>query len=281
MTTGSHAELTAMNKRDRDVTEVRCERDGRVLRLVLDGPKTRNAIGPDVYEAVQAAIVTAGSDPGIGAIVVTGSGGFFTSGGNVRALEASARGTLAEATVKTDRLNAMIRTIVECPKPVVAAVEGGAAGAGFSLALACDLIVAAEGASFAAAYVRVGLSPDGGITHFLGTALPRQLVMELCLTGQPVAAPRLAAAGLVNSCVPDGEALARAMDLATRLAEGPPNAVATIKRLVNTAGRRDLAGQMDEEARAINLARFGAEAAEGLQAFLARRAPDFISPGKG
>lgn len=270
-----------MAKRDMDVTEVDWERDGRVLRLVLNGPKTRNAIGPDVYEAVQAAIVTAGTDTGVGAVVITGAGGFFTSGGNVRALEASARGTLAEATVKTDRLNSMIRTIVECPKPVIAAVEGGAAGAGFSLALACDLIVAAEGASFAAAYVRVGLSPDGGITHFLRTALPRQLVMELCLTGQPVSARRLAAAGLVNACVPDGEALAHSMDLAARLAKGPPAAVATIKRLVNAAARRDLAGQMDEEAHAINLARFGAEAAEGLQAFLARRAPDFISSGKG
>ncbi|AVO44171.1 oxepin-CoA hydrolase, alternative type [Phreatobacter cathodiphilus] len=269
-----------MVEQDVGRTEVRREQDGRVLRLVLDGPKTRNAIGPEVYEAVQAAVVTAGTDTSIGAIVVTGAGGFFTSGGNVRALEASARGTLAEATVKTDRLNAMIRTIVECPKPVIAAVEGGAAGAGFSLVLACDLIVAGEGASFAAAYVRVGLSPDGGITHFLGTALPRQLVMDMCLTGQPVAAPRLAAAGIVNACVPDGEALARAMDLATRLAAGPPRAIATIKRLVNMAGRTDLAGQMDEEARAINLARFGAEAAEGLQAFLARRAPDFNPPGK-
>jgi enoyl-CoA hydratase/carnithine racemase len=221
----------------------------------------------------------AGSDPAIGAVVITGSGAFFSSGGNVNSLLNSAKGTLAGARSNTDKLNAMIMSIVECSKPVIAAVEGGAAGAGFALALACDMIVASEKANFTAAYVRVGLSPDGGTTHFLRTALPRQLVLEICMLGQPVPAARLAAAGLVNRLAAEGEALQAALELGGALAEGPPEAIASIKRLVNAALDNDLPKHLDVEARTINLARFGDEAKEGLSAFLERRRPRYHSNG--
>jgi enoyl-CoA hydratase/carnithine racemase len=221
----------------------------------------------------------AGSDPAIGAVVITGSGAFFSSGGNVNSLLNSAKGTLAGARSNTDKLNAMIMSIVECSKPVIAAVEGGAAGAGFALALACDMIVASEKANFTAAYVRVGLSPDGGTTYFLWTALPRQLVLEICMLGQPVPATRLAAAGLVNRLAAEGGALKAALELGCTLAEGPPEAIANIKRLVNTAPRNDLPTHLQVEARAINLARFGAEAKEGLSAFLEKRRPRYHGNG--
>lgn len=267
-----------MTKREAKATAVRVERREAVLLLTLDGPGSRNAIGPDLYEAVQAQLIAAGEDAAVRAVVLTGSGGFFSSGGNVQALRDSARGTLAEASGKTDRLNAMIRSIVECPTPVIAAVEGGAAGAGAAVALACDMIVAGEGAAFTAAHVRVGLSPDGGLTHFLRAALPRQLVMEMCVLGQPMPAARLAQAGTVNLLVPDGEALQAALALAARIACGPPRAIGRIKELVNAAPGSDLAAHLDREARAMNPARFGAEAAEGLSAFLEKRAPRFTVP---
>ncbi len=257
-------------------TVVRAEHRGATLLLTLDGPTSRNSVGPSVYPQVQARLIDASRDPEIGAVVLTGAGAFFSSGGNVRALRDSAGGTLAEATGNTDKLNAMIKAIVECDKPVIAAVEGGAAGAGASTVLACDLIIAARGAQFTVAHVRVGLSPDGGVTHFLRSALPRQLVMELCLLGQPIGADRLAELGVVNRLTQEGEALETALALAERLAAGPPRATANIKGLVNAAEGSDLADHLDREARAINLARFGAEASEGLAAFLEKRRPDFF-----
>ncbi|MEW6257360.1 MAG: enoyl-CoA hydratase-related protein [Pseudomonadota bacterium] len=262
-------------------TQVRAQREGAVLTVTLSGPQSRNAMGPDVYEAVQAHLVEAGAGGDLRAVVLTGEGGFFSSGGHVAALRESAHGTLAEATTKTDRLNAMVRAILECPIPVVAAVEGGAAGAAVAAVLACDLIVAAEGARFSIAHVRVGLSPDGGLTHLLRAALPRQFVMELCLLGTPVAAERLAAAGVVNALVPPGAALAWAQERAQRLADGPPEAMACIKRLITGAPEAAFATHQEAEARAINRARFRPEAAEGLTAFLEKRAPRFHTTPTG
>ena len=266
-----------MSGLDDSATSVVIERCGPVLVLTLDGPSSRNSIGPDIYNAVQGQVIAAGADPQTRAVVLTGSGGFFSAGGNVKALRESASGTLAEATARTDRLNAMIMAIANCPVPVLAAIEGGAAGAGLSLALACDMIVASENARFAVAQVRVGLSPDGGATSFLRSALPRQIVMEMCLLGLPISADRLAGFGLINVLAPEGGALEAALDLAAHLAEGPPQAIRTIKTLVQSAATADLASQLDSEARAINLARFSAEAAEGLAAFLEKRPTRFGS----
>lgn len=252
-------------------TKLRTDRQDGILTLTLDGPDTRNSIGPDLYLAVEAAILDAERDDAVGAIVLTGANGYFSSGGNVRALKASRSSTLSAATGNTDKLNAMILAIAACSKPVVAAVEGGAAGAGFSLCLSCDLIVAAEDARFVAAYVRVGLTPDGGATYFFARALPRQLANELCLLGRPVTADRLQAAGLVNSCHSPGNALSEATALARALADGPRMALARIKELVANGANTELATQLDREARSINLARFSEEAAEGLSAFMENR----------
>lgn len=264
-----------MNTETSPVTEVVTERDGTVLTISLDGPKTRNSISPPVYKALQSAIIAAGEDPGVRAIVLTGRHGFFSSGGNIHNLKASAQSTMAEVTGNTDALNAMILSIRACPTPVIAAVEGGAAGAGLSLALACDMIVAAEAAKFVVAYVKIGLAPDGGVTHFLNASLPRQLVTEMCLTGNPVEADRLHVLGLVNAVAPVGEALATAQGMAAKLAAGAVGAMAIIKDEIGAAATNDLATHLAVEAGGINRARFGAEAAEGLSAFLEKRKPDF------
>lgn len=259
------------------MTELRAERVGAVLILSLDGPASRNSISPPVYKAIQTQIVTAGEDPEVRAIVLTGLHGFFSSGGNINNLKESANSTMAEVSSNTDALNSMIMSIRNCPTPVIAAVEGGAAGAGLSLALACDMIIASAGAKFVVAYVKVGLTPDGGVTHFLGDALPRQIVTEMCLTGNPVEAERLHALGVVNAVVPVGEAIAAASQMAGQLALGPSGAMAIIKAEILAAPHNDLATHLLLEARGINTARFGAEAAEGLAAFLEKRKPDFKS----
>lgn len=258
------------------VTDLQANLDGAVLTLSLDGPQTRNSISPPVYKAIQASIIEAGQNPEVRAIVLTGRHGFFSSGGNINNLRASAQSTMAEVSTNTDALNSMILAIRACPTPVIAAVEGGAAGAGFSLALACDMIVASEDAKFVVAYVKVGLAPDGGVTHFLSQGLPRQLVSEMCLTGNPVDAERLHMLGVVNEVTASGEALAAATRSAARLAAGASRAQATIKAEIAAAPRSDLAAHLALEALGINTARFGAEAAEGLAAFLGKRHADFI-----
>lgn len=260
-------------------TTLKQARDGAVLVLTLDGAATRNSISPPVYRQVQAAVIDAAEDPAVRAIVLTGANGFFSSGGNVHALKASAQKTMAEVTVNTDALNVMIKALRDCPKPVVAAIEGGAAGAGASLALACDMMVAAQDAKFTVAYVKIGLTPDGGVTHFLAQSLPRQLVAEMCMLGTPVGAERLHALGVVNAVCAPGAALAEAMELAGKLAAGPVQSIARIKALIEAAPETELATHLDREAEGINRARFGAEAAEGLAAFLEKRKPDFVRKG--
>lgn len=260
-----------------EATQVETRKDGAVLVITLNGPKSRNAVGRDVYGALRDAVVDAGNSDDVRAIVLKGAGGFFSSGGNINALKDSANGPLSAVTANTDQLNAMIRAIVDCPTPVIAAVEGGAAGAGVALALSCDLIVSAREANFTAAYVKAGLSPDGGLTYFLRAALPRQLVNELCMLGRPITAEALAEFGVVNDLADTGQAFDAALALANKIASGPAQAIGSIKHLVNAAERNELTTHLWQEADRINQARYGREAAEGLQAFLEKRKADFLN----
>jgi len=259
-------------------TEVRVARDGAVLTLTLDGPATRNALGAEVYRALGEAIAAAADDAEIGAVVVTGAGSHFCSGGNIHALRANRRRTPAEQRARIELLHGLIRAVKASPKPVIAAVEGWASGAGFSLALACDLLVAAEDARFSMAYVKIGLTPDGGGTASLARMLPPQLAMEAALLGEPLAATRLHALGVVNRLVPPGTALAAALELARRLANGPGAAIARAKTLLAGAADVPFATQLDREADAFVTSLFAEEAGEGLAAFLAKRPPAFRRP---
>ena len=256
-------------------TDVVTELDSAVLTIALDGPKTRNSISAPVYKELQSAIIMAGENPEIRAIVLTGRHGFFSSGGNINALKASAQSTMAEVTGNTDALNAMIIAIRSCPTPVIAAVEGGAAGAGLSLALACDMIVASEEAKFTAAYVKAGLVPDGGLTSAMARLIPRPLAMEMCLLGRPVMAGRFADLGAVNRICGVGRTLGEAMMLADTLAAGPRAAQGAIRRMVADAFETTEAAQLDAERDAMARASGADEAAEGIAAFLEKRPPRF------
>jgi enoyl-CoA hydratase/carnithine racemase len=256
-------------------SSLKIARQGRVLVITHDDPATRNALNWDFYGEFGNAITLAGADSDLRAIVVTGAGGYFSSGGNVTGLRERAAMEEAERRAGVARLHDMIRAMRACPKPILAAVEGGAAGAGAALALACDLIVAARDAYFSVAYVKIGLTPDGGSTAFLGQALPRQLVNELAMTGGRIGAERLHALGLVNRLCDAGQALEAALKLAAQLAEGPAEALGVIKRLVGEAPNASLAAQLDREADAIAKALGGPEAREGMAAFFEKRKPKF------
>lgn len=246
-------------------------RDGPVLVLTMNDPATRNALQPGVYRGGLEALQAIGGDRDVRAVILTGAGGAFCSGGDLRRLSqpdyVADRGAI-------DAFHAFIRALRTAPVPVIAAVEGQAAGAGMSMAAACDLVVASEEAKFTMAYVRVGLNPDGGASTLLSRGLPHQVVAEILFNGDIIPVERLHALGVINRVVTPGTALAEARAWAERLAAGP-RALARAKRLIEAARRNDLETQLDLEADLFLEATRHPEAAEGMAAFLAKRRPDY------
>ena len=182
---------------------------------------------------------------------------------------------MEERRAKLEGLHDLIRAVRDCRKPVIAAVEGAAAGAGLSLALACDMLVAAKNAVFSVAYVKVGLTPDGGATAFLAEFVSRQVLTELCLTGERISGERLHALGPVNRLAEPGQALAQALALAAQVAAGPHLAMARIKALCRNAHANTLEDQLELEARFMVQSQETEESREGMGAFLEKRPADF------
>jgi enoyl-CoA hydratase/carnithine racemase len=255
--------------------ELRSASEGRTMVLTLSNPEHRNALGPEMYAAGVEALNAADSNPEVRSVVITGAGSTFCAGGNLQRLLANRSKPPEVQAQSIEGLHGWIEAIRAFPKPVIAAVEGAAAGAGFSLALACDFIVAADNAVFVMAYSTVGLSPDGGGTWSLAHALPRQLVSELLMCGERIGSARLQQLGVVNRVTPAGGALAEAMALAARLNERAPNALASIKELVADAATaplvRQLAGERDHFVKNLHHPNGGI----GIEAFLAKQPPRY------
>ena len=259
--------------------QIHIERRDDVLLLTLDDPATRNAIARDIYEKATAAVIDAGRDPAVRAVVLTGANGVFCSGGNVGNFPERRQLPRSDSMASVRLLHGWIEAIRACPRPVIAAVEGVAAGAGVSLALACDLLVSSRDAKYVVAYVKIGLSPDGGATASLMRLLPRHTVSELCLFGDPVDAGTLHRHGIVNRLTDSGGALDEAMALARRLADGPQNAIGRIKRLIEAAPGNSFGEQLAMEAGFICDAFADEETRIGFDAFLNKRRPDFRRAG--
>lgn len=262
------------------MTLARVDDTGDRLVVVNMNATRRGALSPDLYAAIMQAMHQA-AQPRIRAVILTAEGGFFCAGGDLNVLIQRQGMPEDERRAQIEKLHDLIRALRACPVPVIAAVEGGAAGAGLSLALACDLIVAATGAQFTAAYVKAGLVPDGGLTASLARTLPRPLAMEMCLLARPVSAERMAALGAVNAMVPAGSADEEAHALADALAQGPRVAQGVIRGLVAAAYESSEADQLDAERDAMARSTGGTEAAEGISAFLEKRKADFRSQRPG
>ncbi|RYF23250.1 MAG: enoyl-CoA hydratase [Comamonadaceae bacterium] len=259
-----------------DTTEPLLQRrEGAVLVLSNNNTAARNALSPAFYAALTQALADAQADSTVGAIVLTGEGGHFCAGGDLRQLAQRRTLAIEERRARLEGLHDLIRAVRDCDKPVIAAVEGAAAGAGLSLALACDMLVAARNAVFSVAYVKVGLTPDGGATAFLAEFVSRQVLTELCLTGERICGERLHALGAVNRLAEPGEALAGALALAASVANGPQRAMARIKQLCRAAPQASLSEQLESEAQLMVLSQATEESREGIGAFLDKRAPDF------
>ncbi len=251
------------------------ERLGPVLKITNNNPKARNALQFDFTKGLVTALADASAEPGISAVVLTGAEGFFCAGGDLNVLKTRATMSVEARHEAINVLHDAIRAIRGCTKPVIASVEGGAAGAGASLALACDFVVAAEDAYFAVSYVRVGLTPDGGVTAFLAEALPRQMMNEILMLGDKIGVDQLHRYGAINRLTAKGDADATAVALGDRLHLAGADALASIKRLTAAATGSGLNAQLDLEAHLMAEAQGGPEAAEGINAFLNKRKPDF------
>lgn len=255
--------------------ELLTEHRGALLTLTLSDPATRNTLSHEVLAAAIESLNRAEGDPQVRSVVLRGAGDHFCAGGNLQGLLERRRSGPPAQVRMLEHLHQLVDTLRAFPKPVIAAVEGAAAGAGFSLALACDLIVASQDARFILSHARIGLSPDGGATWSLMQALPRARVQQLVWLGEPVTAQQLHAWGLVGEVVDAGEAVAAAQRLAERLATMAPNALASGKQLVQGAIGATLAAQLDAERDHFVETLFHENGAEGLNAFLEKRAPKF------
>jgi len=245
------------------------------LVLTLSNPEFKNALGPEIYAAGVEALNAAENNPDIRSVVITGEGANFCAGGNLHRLQANRQLPTEVQAQSINGLHSWIDSIRTFPKPVIAAVEGAAAGAGFSLALACDFVVAADNAVFVMAYSSVALSPDGGGSWALSRALPRALVAELLMCGERIGAPRLQALGLVNRSVAAGDALNEALKLADTLNARAPNALASIKELINDAQANTLSQQLDAERGHFVRNLHHPNGGEGIAAFLEKRPPAY------
>ena len=243
--------------------------------IVWNGNVTkRGALSPEFYQAIRDAVAL-GQETRVRAVVLTSEGDFFCAGGDLNVLIERRSLSEADRRDKVDDLHDLVRLLRDCPVPVIAAVKGGAAGAGASLALACDFIVAETRAKFTASYVKAGLVPDAGMTASLARLVPRPLAMEMCLLARPVLSERLQALGVVNVVVPAGHVLPEAYALCDALARGPREAIRATRTLVTTAYDVSETLQLDIERDAMAKAVGAGEAAGGIAAFLEKRPPRF------
>jgi 2-(1,2-epoxy-1,2-dihydrophenyl)acetyl-CoA isomerase len=250
-------------------------KDEGAVRLVrLSRPASKNALTLELLEALLAALAAADADPGVRAVVLSGSPGAFCSGADLRWLATAFSRGQEDVAANLGRFQALTLALVRLAKPVVAAVTGPAVGFGADLALACDFRVFAESAYLQEKFVAVGLMPDGGGTYFLTKLLGAARATEMLMLGTRVDAAQAVSLGLASSMTADADAEAGALSLASTLASGPPLALARIKRAIHEDGA-PLSAALSREAEGQLALIRSADGQEGVRAFLERRAPVF------
>lgn len=247
------------------------EQAGGVRILTLNRPDALNALNAELRHDLLAAINAARRDDATRAVMITGAGRGFCAGADLR----GGTGEREFRLVLSAEYNPLIQAIRELPKPVVAAVNGVAAGAGVSLALAADLVIAADDARFVPAFNRIGLVPDSGLARVLVRSLGRHRAMEILLGERQLGAAEARDLGLVSAVVPTGELDRAARELAARVAGGPTRAIGMTKRLLNASEDATLADALAAEAALQELAGRTEDHAEGVAAFGEKRDPRF------
>lgn len=255
-------------------TSIQISSTGSLCHVVLANAGRCNALTADYITSLTELLHSfrLATDDVPSAVILSGqtsedTASFFCSGAELASLYQASSGHYAARRAGVDSLNALMRAVRACPCPVIAAVEGGADGAGVALALGCDLIVASEQARFTATQMTAGLTPDAGLTLFLSAGLPRWLVAQMLLTAAPVTAARLYDLGVVNQLVSPGQAVTAAADLAA-LMTGPPQAIRTTKQLLGQVARTSFDDQLEAEADAFATALGSADGRARLAARL-------------
>jgi len=251
--------------------------------ITLNRPEAMNALTAPMRDELIALLEAASAEAGIRAVVLTGAGRGFCAGADLRgaggagAGSAGNRGRAAGEVARTLRwgVQRLVAAVLDCEKPVLAVVNGAAAGVGLPLALACDLVLMADTARLVPAFVRRGLVPDGGAAYLLPRLVGPQRAKELLFLGDSLPAPEAERLGLANRVVPAAELEKTAREWAARLASGPTRSIALTKQLVNAALETDRATAFAAEAAAQEINMATTDAPEGVRAFVERRAPRF------
>jgi 2-(1,2-epoxy-1,2-dihydrophenyl)acetyl-CoA isomerase len=257
-------------------SHVLIERDGAAATLTLNRPEARNAFDKALVADLNAALADVAGDDEVRAVVLTGAGQSFSAGADLKAgFEPTAQGHPDVQTALRDGYHPIIEAIRTMPKPVVAAVNGAAAGIGCSMALACDLVLAGESAFFLLAFVNIGLVADGGSSLVIPERAGFARAAEMALLGERIPAAKALEWGLVNRVVPDGELAEHAHELAARLAQGPTRSYAGTKRQLNAWLYGRMREQLELEAAIQQELATTHDFAEGVQAFVEKRPPRF------
>ncbi|NJN51108.1 MAG: enoyl-CoA hydratase [Gammaproteobacteria bacterium] len=251
------------------------ERDGGVAVLTLNRPGAANTIDKAMAQEFMIAAIECDDDPAIRAVVITGAGSVFCLGGDLKSFANAGESLKSGLKEITAYLHAGISRLTRMDAPVIAAVNGTAAGAGFSLAAAADITIAADTASFVMAYTNAGLAPDGSSTYFLPRRIGDRRARELMLTNRMLTAPEALAWGVVNQVVPAADLMKIALAQAHQFAVGPTRAFGAVKMLLNGSFDNGLETQMELEARAIADMSATHDGQEGIMAFAAKRKPVF------
>jgi 2-(1,2-epoxy-1,2-dihydrophenyl)acetyl-CoA isomerase len=245
-----------------------------VATITFNRPDALNATNDQFYREMQGLIREIGSDDAVGAVIITGAGRGFCAGADVKSMNPD-MALLDRRKRHRWILADILRPLVDLEKPVIAAVNGAAVGAGFNIALAADIIVASEKAVFSQIFTRLGLVPDLGGLHLLTRVVGLNKAKELCFTAKKISATEAFALGIVNHVVPAEELLAEARKLAMEIAAGPPVALSMIKSLLNKSSNSTLEQMLEFESYAQTLAYTTPEHKEGVAAFREKRSPNF------
>lgn len=253
------------------------EKDAGICRVTLNRPQVYNALSTALINDITAAIIQAGDDDTVRVIVITGAGDkAFCSGADLKdGINQASNGQLSLGRSLREGYHPMIMAIRNVEKPVIARVNGVAAGAGCSLALACDVIIASEMAYFSQIFVNIGLMPDAGSTFFLPRLVGSLKAFELCSTGCRVYGPEAMSMGLINRVVPTSDLDQVVDEIATSYATAPTKAIGLMKKVLNQSLHTSLQHQLEQEAESQDDLGKSADAVEGISAFLMKRKANF------
>ncbi len=243
--------------------------------ICLNRPDDGNALIPEMARELLDAANRCDEDPEVRAVVLTGQGKMFCAGGDLKSFASQGENVSFYIKEITQAFHAAISRFNWMDAPVVGAVNGTAAGGGFSLALTTDIAIAAESAKFTMAYTKAGLTPDGSASYFLARMVGMRRAKEMALLNPVLSARQAMAWGLVNQVVPDDQVLTTALEIAHRFAKGPTRSFGEAKRLILSGATESLESQMEKEARAIAEMAGSPDGREGIAAFMAKRPPAF------